>query len=167
LAASISPSISPSPSPGWVNYTRGDEVSLPSNDNDLETIYSAQDVIDVATSNDVRVNQSATSQYAIHQYKMYADVLEAKNECFVTWEGQSDSTATIYLQIYNQVSGLWETIGQSPADYDGSITSYDKETVFYDGHSINTDFNIRASVPDLTNYKKYNVVSFRIYQREV
>jgi len=140
---------------------------LPAADNDLENLYSGAEVIAVATSDDSRTTQSATAEYAIHQYKEYADVTVENNECFVTWEGQADSTATIYLQVYNRISGLWETIGQAPADYDGAITSYDKENVFYDVFPVNTDFLLSASIPDLTNYKNaQGVVSFRVYQKE-
>ena len=112
VSVSASPSLSPSASPslGYSQYTRGDLVALPGNDNDLETTYIAQDETDVSTKNDVRVDQTATSQYMIHQYK---DFVGANTTCQVEWEGQvtlAPSSSTVYLQIYNQNTTTWETI---------------------------------------------------------
>lgn len=143
---SVSPSISPSPSPGWVDYTRGDYSNLPVNDNDLETIYTAQDYIDVATIDNIRVGQTATSEYAIHQFKDFAST---ETRCTLEWYGQTDlapSSSTVYLQIYNTSTG-WETV-----DSDNSTDA-------------DTNFTLTASIPDLTNYKNgSNVIACRVYQ---
>jgi len=147
LSPSISPSISPSSSEGDTVYTRGDEAVLPANDADLETNYSEQDIIDVATKNNVRVGQTATDDFAIHQYK---DFVGANSSCTLEWEGQSSlapSSSIIKLQIYNQDSPGWE-------DVDSDNTT-----------NADTDFTLSGNVPDLTDYKDTSgVVSCRVYQ---
>ena len=133
---------------GWENHTRGDEVALPLNDTNLETAYSAQDYLDVDTKNDVRVGQTATSQYAIHQFKDFAPTTSGTLE----WEGQTNmapSLSTVYLQIYNRSTG-WETV-----DSDNSS-------------SVDTDFTLTAYVGDFTNYKDGSgVISCRVYQLDI
>jgi hypothetical protein len=156
---------------GYADYTRGDEGSLPINDNDLETPYSEEEVTNVSSSNDVRVAQSATAQYAIHQFKEFADVTAENNKCFVEWEGQTDldpATSPVYLQIYNQVSPGWETIAQDPQLYGASTVSYASDKRDYNNSAVNVDFKFNVSIPDLTNYKDIRgVVSFRIYQLDI
>jgi hypothetical protein len=156
-SASMSPSTSPSnspsqspsssPSPGYKDYTRGDYETLPTDDSDLEVVYSAQDIIDVATQDDVMVDQTATNQNAIHQFK---DYVATNNNCSLTWEGRSSlapSSSIVYLQIYNRNTTAWDTV-----DLDNSSNA-------------DTDFILTASVADLTNYKDANsVISCRIYQ---
>lgn len=132
---------------GFSNYTRGDEGSLPSNDADLETTYTDQEEAIVETSNDVRVGQTATSQYMIHEYKNYVG---DNDTCEVTWEGQSTlapSTSPVVLQIYNRVSGLWETLDSNSTE-DADI-----------------DIELSGEITDLTNYKDgHTVISVRVYQ---
>jgi hypothetical protein len=150
VSISVSPSTSPSPSPGWEKYTRGDYAILPINDSDLEVNYSVQDYLDVDTSNDVRVGQTAISEYAIHQFKDFAS---ATNSCILELEIQTNcppALSEVFLQIYNRTSGLWETI-----DLDNNS-------------AINTDFILTASLPDLTNYKDAsNVISCRVWQLDI
>jgi hypothetical protein len=150
-SASVSPSASASasPSPGYTGYTRGDQSSLPANDNDLGTNYSAQDVTDVSSNNTVRVGQTASAtQYAVHQYKNFVG---SNNSCTLTWDGQTNvdpGTSTVYLQIYNRTTTTWFT-----------VDSYTTSTV-------DTDFTLSGNVADLTNYKDAsNVISCRIYQQ--
>ncbi len=123
---------------------------MPTNDADLETAYSAQDLIDVSTKDDVRVGQTATSEYAIHQYKDFASV---ETKCMIEWEGQTDlapSSSTVYLQIYNRNSSTWETIASDNTS------------------AADTDFGLGASIADLTNYKDGNsVISCRVYQLDI
>jgi hypothetical protein len=148
-SVSVSPSASPSPSPGWSVYSRGDEVSLPANDNNLETTYTSQDETDVSTSNNVRVSQIADGQYAIHLFK---DYVGSGSACTLNWEGQTNvapSTSTVYLQIYNQNSTTWETV-------DSDNTS-----------SADTDFVLTANISDLTNYRLNGAISCRVYQLSV
>jgi hypothetical protein len=80
----------------------GDEVALPANDTNLETPYSAQNYTDVASNNEVRVGQTATDQYTIHQFKDYIGSAPTVN---LEWEGQTNMSPTlspVYLQIYNR-----------------------------------------------------------------
>jgi hypothetical protein len=117
---------------------------------DLETSYSAGDLTDVATKDDVRVAQTATSEYAIHQFK---DYVGTSANCNLEWEGQTNfapSLSTVYLQIFNRDTPAWQTV-------DTDNTS-----------AANTDFILTANIPDLTNYKDTsNVIVCRVYQLDL
>ncbi len=149
-SASPSSSVSPSPSTGYTDYTRGNYAALPTNDNDLETAYSAGDVTDVSSKNDVYVDQSATNGFMIHQFKEFVGEQVA---CQVEVEARSTlgcNLSTTYLQIYNHTTGSWVTI-----DSDNSTAA-------------DTDFTLISDVADLTDYKdSSNVISCRVYQEAV
>jgi hypothetical protein len=156
---------------GYKLYTRGDYAVLPADDTNLETNYSESDYTDVATNDTDRVNQSATDEYAIHQYKEYADVSVENNNCHVIWIGQTDidpATSPVYLQIYNQTTHVWETINGTPAPFGGSYALYSGNTTYYGSQGADVDFRLDYSITDLTNYKDgSNLVSFRLYQLDV
>ena len=124
-------------------------MALPANSADLETSYTTQNKTDVETNNGVRVEQTATSQYAIHQFKDYC----AGSSATFTWEGQTNMPpvlSTVYLQIYNINTTTWVTI-----DSDNSSNE-------------DTDFTLTANVADLTNYKDGNgMVTCRVYQLDI
>lgn len=142
---SASPSVSPSA--GYQDYTRGDEITLPTDDTDLETTYNGSDITDVETKNDVRVAQTATQQFMLHQFKDYTG---ANNSVTLECELQTTlepSSSTVYLQIYNRNTNTWNTV-------DSDNTS-----------AVNTDFILTGYVADLTNYKDDNtIISCRVYQ---
>lgn len=91
--------------------------------------------------------QSTTGQYAIHQFKDFAN---GYNSITLNWNGQSNvapSTSAVYLQIYNYNSSSWETL-----DSDNISTA-------------NTDFDLTGSIANLTNYKDgSSVITSRVYQ---
>jgi hypothetical protein len=132
---------------GTNTYTRGVASSLPINDNQLGTEYSAGDLTNVATSDDVRVSLYGPYEYMIHQFKN-----DASNHDYVTlsWEGRSSlapSSSPVYLQIYNQNSTTWETVASN------SVAA------------ASTDFTLTANVSGLTNYKNGDgYISCRVYQ---
>lgn len=130
------------------SYTRGDEISLPSNDTDLETEYDMNDIGNVETADNVRVAQTGTNQYMIHQFK---NDIGGASACNVTWEGQTTwppSSNPVTLQIYNRNTTSWETI-----DSDNTTAE-------------DTDFQLTANIPDTTDYVDGNgFISCRIYQQ--
>lgn len=130
------------------SYSRGNYADLPADDADLETVYSSSDVAAVATNDGSRISQSASGQYAIHQFKNVV----TSTSVTVSWDGQSNiapSDSSVVLQIYDRVTsgGIWETLDtESLADAD-------------------VDFELSGSKADLTNYKDDNdVVCHRVYQ---
>lgn len=143
--------MSPSPSLGYSLYTRANKETLPTTDADLDTLYSAQNELDVEESDNVRVGQSATSGYVIHQFKNF--IPGGESSCNLTWEGQSTlapSASTVFLQIFNRNTPAWETV-------DSNNTT-----------GVNTDFILDAAISDLTNYKDSgSVISCRVYQEIV
>jgi hypothetical protein len=146
-SASISPSASASPGPGFVVFSKGYYASLPVDDTDLTNIYTEQQIIDVSTEDDIYVCQEATNKYDIHQFKNWNDSeinckLKSRLACSL-----APSISTVYLQIYNRNSTLWETV-------DSNNTA-----------AANTKFTLTAIISDLTNYKDINnVTACRIYQ---
>ena len=113
----------------------------------METNYSAQDYLDVDTKDDVRVSQSATGEYTIHQFK---DYVGDKNSCTLECELQTNLApllSTVLLQIFNRDTPAWQTV-------DTDNTS-----------AADTDFTLTAEVADLTNYKDAGgVIVCRVYQ---
>lgn len=125
-------------------------MALPTDNADLETNYSAQDYLDVNASDDVRVGQSGTSQFLIHQYKDFTGGASTAN---LHWEGQGTqaaSTSPIYLQVYNTDTTSWETI-------DSNNTA-----------AANTDFELSYTLADLTNYRDaQGITTSRVWQEAV
>lgn len=144
---SASASESASPSMGYNDYTRGDEATLPTTNTDLETAYTAQEVIDVSTDDGVRVGQTGTQQYMIHQFRNF---FGSANGVFPTWNGQSSlapSLSEVKLQIYNVISESWEDVASN------------------NSANADTDFTITGYVPNLSDYRNGDlVVTFRIWQ---
>jgi hypothetical protein len=102
---------------------------------------------DVSLLDDVYVDQSATAEYTIHEFKDFVGTagnvrVEARARTTV-----APSLSTVYLQIYNYNSSTWETIDSdngSPAD---------------------TKFTLTADIADLTNYKNGSqMIVCRVYQ---
>ena len=113
----------------------------------MENTYSVQDYTDVSAKDDVRVGQTATDEFAIHQFKDYVGDSPSAN---LEWEGQSDlapSSSTVLLQIYNRDTLAWETV-----DSDNTTAA-------------DTDFSLIANIADLTNYKdESKTIACRVYQ---
>jgi hypothetical protein len=149
LSPSISPSFSPSISPGYQAYSRGDYINLPTNDADLTTIYSEQDVIDVGTSNDVRVGVDGTN-FMVHEFKDYVGLAFNAGLNLEVRSSLAPSSSTVYLQIFNRTSSTWETVASNNTA------------------SEDTDFTLSPNIMDLTNYKDDDlVISCRVYQEVV
>jgi hypothetical protein len=117
---------------------------------DLTTQYTTQDYTDVSAKDGVYVDQTATNEYAIHQFKDYTGL---SNSCTVEWYGKTNcppSLSTVYLQIFNRSTPAWQTIATD------STTAED------------TNFSLIAGIADLTNYKDANdVIVCRVYQLDV
>ena len=147
-SASISPSASSSPSPssGFSNNTREENSVLPSGDNDLSTMYTEIEDTYISKRDNIYVGQVGALEYMIHQFKTFVG---QNSKCKIEWEGMSTlapDLSPVYLQIYNQISGLWETIDiMDDADED-------------------INFQLRGKIPDLTNYVNSMVISCRVYQ---
>lgn len=135
---------------GYSLYSRGNLSDIVVDDSDLSITYTEQEETDVSETNATRVGQTGILEYMIHQYK---DFVNEKDYCTIEWLGRSTlepTRSTIYLQIYNQTSGLWETIDSN------DTASYDQ------------DVELEKTLLDLTNYKtEGNIMSCRIYQEAI
>lgn len=138
---------------GVIDNTFSREVkgSLPTNDLNLAPVYSAGDITDVSTDNDVYVDLEAIAAgYAIHQYK----VLNTNNtdRMNITFKGRSSiapSVSSVVLQVYNRNSSTWETVSTESAA------------------GANTKFTMTGTVSvNMSNYYDANfIISIRIYQQ--
>lgn len=129
-------------------YSRTATGTLPATGADLATLYGPYEKDDVAASNNVRVSQDAEAdEYAIQQFK-FENTLDT-DKVTVSIEMQSDyapSTSTVYLQIYNHTSDLWETVASN------SVAAAD------------TDFIISGGKTGVDYYDNDNIVTARVYQ---
>jgi hypothetical protein len=86
----------------------------------------------------------------IHQFK---DFYPTNQPCYLNWTGRSDlapSTSAVFLQIFNQNTGAWETVATNNVIGAG------------------IDFTLTALIPDPTDYKDGSqVISSRVYQLAV
>lgn len=124
-------------------------MALPSDDTDLENLFTAGEYTQVSLDDADRVSQTAPGQYAVFLFK--DKNTNNEDSISVQWNGQSDlapSQSTIYLQIYNQTLMQWETLDSDNAT------------------EANNDFNLEGSViADVANYYGMNNwVACRVYQ---
>lgn len=130
-------------------YTRQGLGSLPSNDNDLATVYDSQDFTDVETDDGTRVALDSTNLYLIHQFKKpNVNNTDPINILINLQSSVATSIAPVYLQIYNYNSTSWETL--------------DTENTA----GKNTDFDLQASVSvDVGNYyDALKMIAVRVVQ---
>jgi len=139
--------MSPSPSPGWQDYTKGDYNVLPANANDLENAYTVQNYTDVSSDNEEYTPQTGTEEFMIHQFK---DYVGAATTCTINCNlktTQDPSASTVYLQIWNKDDVQWDTLLEDSAS------------------DPNVDFNMNKSGVDLEHAKDAsNVITCRVYQ---
>lgn len=147
MSASVSLSISASPSIGFTQYSRGNYAVLPTNTNDLETLYTEGEEITVENQDGQLVGQEGALEYMVHLFKVFVgENTYAQIEC-VAQSDLAPNLSAVYLQIFNNLSSLWETL-------DSNNTAH-----------ANQDFSFFETIEDLTNYKDdQNVVVCRVYQ---
>ena len=162
---SVSPSVSPSESPSLspstsesaspsapvLNYSRGSYDILPLVDDDLETLYSEEEITAVEAIDGVYVEQAAGEYiYSVHQFR---DELLGYTNGRVTWVGKSTintSISAVYLQVFNQISQLWETLASCVLDV------------------VDEDVTITAVISGLSSYLDDDgVITCRVYQEEI
>jgi hypothetical protein len=143
----MSASISPSPSEGYTDYSRGAYSVLPINDNELDTMYTEDEYINAQTADGHFVSQIGTQDYMVHEFKSFGG---EGDTCSLTFEGKSTlapSQSTVYLQIYNRLTQLWETVASEAA------------------FLANRNFLLSANIKHLSKYKDaQKIVSCRVYQ---
>jgi hypothetical protein len=109
-------------------------------------MYDASEVADVATKNNVYVEQDTTGEYAIHEFK---DFIASNGRIVFEWYGKSNvapSASVVKLQIYNYDSDAWE-------DVDSDNTT-----------AADTNFSLQGDIADATNYRLGDVVTCRVWQ---
>jgi len=126
------------PAPQNKNYSRGASGSLAATDANL-TAFTSIGYSNVLTEDSVFEDQAATNQYAVMIFKNKGNLVT--DPINVTWIGKATlaaSSSTVYLQIYNRNSGLWETLdsnNSSPADSTFTLTGTKSSSLtnYYDG----------------------------------
>lgn len=125
-------------------------MALPTDDNDLEKLFENTEYSKVASENNVFVDQAATEQYSVFEFKDYS--ISNYYKITISCRAQtslSPAVSPVYLQIYNQGSRTWETIDT------------------YNMATINENFTLSGVVDsDVSNYYgEDNYTSCRVYQK--
>lgn len=132
------------PNTSLKEYSR-EATALPTDDTVLTTRYTEQEYQDVLTENNIYVSQEATNIPSIHFFKNYNTNNDNTSITTITWTGQASygpNLITVFLQVYNQNSSLWETV-----DFDGTTLA-------------NTNFTLTKLIN--TNISDYYDSKFRI-----
>jgi hypothetical protein len=120
---------------------------LPTGTDDLENVYAAPDLANVATVDASTVDQTGADEYIIHQYK---DFISTNATYRARWVGKSTlapRSSPVYLQVYNWTTEAWVTV-----DSDNSTGAL-------------VDFTLEAVLDSVTDYKNSSdVVVCRVYQ---
>lgn len=98
--------------------------TLPTNEENLPTLYSSQEYIDASSDNDIYAEREGLG-YLVHQFKLYA----TDQQSFIrfTWQGQATvapSTSPVVMQLYNYDTAQWDTFAtnnSSPANTDFTL----------------------------------------------
>jgi hypothetical protein len=130
-----------------IGYSRGPYSSLPAADADLSTAYSAGDVTKVGTDDTDYVDQAATQQYMIHEFKDDVGTASSATITCIARTSLLPSSSIVKLQIYNRTTTTWVDV-----DTD-------------DASPINTDFTLSGVVDVSANYKDgSNIICCRVWQ---
>lgn len=134
-------------------YSRESIDTLPTNDDDLSTIYDATDRDTVSEDDGTYVYQllGSIGDYVLHEFKKKYDTNTER--IAIKWNGQTTvapSGSEVFLQIYNFNSTSWETIDSN------------------DSSSANIDFTLEGgiSVDVADYYDAGNWVVCRVYQQQ-
>ena len=134
------------------NYTRGKELTLPTDDSNLTTAFLPSEYVDVATDDDVFVEQCARDALDPYGIFVWKDKHTTNTKVILSTcklkTSIAPSTSAVYLQIYNQTDDVWETL-----DSDGATIA-------------NTEFTLSGTQSnDLSKYYSDEFwVHHRIYQ---
>ena len=99
------------PAPQTQNYSREENVALPTNSAVLDNLFTTAEYTEVATENSIYADQTGTDDYSIFLFKDKGTV--NTDDIHVSWTGQTNvapSTSIVYLQVYNINSATWETV---------------------------------------------------------
>lgn len=130
-------------------YSREANATLPSTESQLSTLYSDPEYTDVATDDDVYVDQ-AGGGYLLHQFKKYGN----DGVAFIrfTWRGKSTvapSVSAVHAQLYDYTLAQWVTVATN------NTAAADTEF----------QLSVLVDVASSDYYGPANVVTGRIYQQ--
>ncbi|OQB00647.1 MAG: hypothetical protein BWY21_02372 [Parcubacteria group bacterium ADurb.Bin216] len=132
-------------------YFRESASDLENDDTVLTIDFLEQDYSDIGSDDNVYVNLEGTARYMKFLFKKFNENESNTQKFTITWKGKSSvtlSTNPVYLQIYNRVTGQWETLASNNTDL------------------ANTKFTlIGTQSTNLSDYYDNNyVISVRVYQ---
>lgn len=125
----------------------------------METTFSGTGYSNVFTLDGVREEQAATDEYAVYLCKF--GVASNQTTPTFTFTGQSTvnlSDYPVYLQVYNQISGAWETLDSD------SATAADTNFTLTGSVTSNRSNYYTLTKPDSACDDGLYWVSFRVYQ---
>lgn len=144
-STSSSPSASASPSIPPSLFTRQAVTPAPTTKNDLAITYTEQEVIDVLLNNGIRVAiEGIGAYYLMHQYKIrHTNNHDAMRVHVELQSTLASSDSSIYLQIWNNTTSIWETIATDSSTPVGTDTTLigtvatNISSYYDDSHGVN------------------------------
>jgi len=119
---------------------------LPSDNINLEVSFNSQDYLDVRAEDNIYVDQLATAEYSIFQFKEKAinGILPPQITC-IAKSSLAPSESTVYLQVYNFTTSSWETLtSNSVANADTKFTlTAELTSGLSDHHDIDNWYSFR------------------------
>jgi len=95
-------------------YSRDKELTLPTDDSDMDIPFIDTEYVDVSVDDDVYVQQCARDTldpYGVFVWKdQYTDNQSIITSTCILKASIAPSVSTVYLQIYNRNSSSWETL---------------------------------------------------------
>ena len=152
ISRSSSSSISPSQPPGSGLFSKESRNTLPTNKNNLDILYGEEDEVDVSTDNGVRVSIEGSNVYLLHQFRVMNDNGVDAIKAHVNLQTSlSPSLSTVRLQVWNILTGSWETVASNNTAL------------------ANIDFDLDATIEEnQENYYDIDYeVAFRVYQQNI
>jgi hypothetical protein len=132
---------------GGLDYSRESVSALPAADTDLATLYTQTDRDNVSSDNEVYVCLEGI-EYLVHLFKVKGP--NSSGSFTVTSDlkaALAPTTSTVYLQVYNRNTELWETVDSNNAA------------------AADTDFGLTANITSVADYYDGNSwLAFRIWQ---
>ena len=129
------------------DYSAGNYINLPSNDDDLESGFVASDYTKVQTDDNSRFEQdNAIDKFAVNLFKDKSSLTQ-QSEFTITWIGHSELaplSSPIILQIYNRTTPSWEEVARNETDprTDADITL--QATIGASGQTLSDYYDVNG-----------------------
>lgn len=130
------------------NYTREAKASVPSDKNDLATVYTTPEEGDVFYSDQIYVPLTfGDTTFGMHQFKKLNDNRVDRVKVRIDLKSSlAPLSSPVYLQVWDGITNSWQTADSNNVN------------------DANEDFTLNADVNDTSYYDFGNEFACRVYQ---